>query len=113
MIHSLTGLNWKFVPQFEPIAVKTDQRLSESLRRKWSDNQTTEEWLMTFNPSEDSVSLDNFMALASGPSETTYLFDSSITTTFHSLLLSSLYFYLCSMMELKPSLKMRDNAKFK
>jgi hypothetical protein len=113
MITSLSSLKWKHLPPIMPVAVKTDGRLSEYLRLKWSPNQTTGEWLMTFHPSKDSVSLDNFLALASGPSESTYSFDSNIAATFHSLLLSSLYFYLSSMMELKLSLKTGDNDKIK
>ena len=71
---------------------------------------------MTFNHSEsldNLASLDNFLTQASGPLGTTYVFDSNIAATFHTLLLSSLYYYLCSMMQLKlyPSEKSQDEQK--
>src|SRR5437016_5988378 len=97
MIKNLTDLTWDFVDEFIPVSVKTDRRLSEFLRLKnpeGSNNQTFGDWLMvSFNPSQSPVSLDDFLTLASG-SNATYDFDWNIAAIFHSLLLSSLYFYL-------------------
>ena len=110
MIKNLTGLNWESVANFESITIKNDWRLSDFLRMntKWpisNNNETFREYVMTFNPSkslDNPASLDNFLTQASGPlGSTTYVFDLNITATFHTLLLSSLYYYLCSMMQLK------------
>ena len=110
MIKNLTGLNWESVANFKSITIKNDWRLSDFLRMNttWlisNNNETFGEYVMTSNPSkslDNLASLNNFLTQASGPlRSTTYVFDSNITSTFHTLLLSSLYCYLCSMMQLK------------
>ena len=111
MIKNLAGLNWESVANFESITIKNDQRLSDFLRMNatWpisNNNETFGEYVMTFNPSkslDNLASLDNFLTQTLGPlgSTTTYIFNLNIAATFHTLLLSSLYYYLCSMMQLK------------
>ena len=110
MIKNLTGLNWESVANFKSITIKNDRRLSDFLRMntEWpisNNNETFGEYVMTFNHSkslDNPASLDNFLTQASGPlGSTTYVFDLNIAATFHTLLLSSLYYYLCSMMQLK------------
>ena len=110
MIQNLTSLDWGSVPNFQAVAIKIDRKLSDLLRMKTdpisnSDSKTFGEYLMAFNPSQtlyDLDSLNNFLTQALGPlGSTTYVFDSNIAVTFHTLLLSSLYFYLCSMKQLK------------
>ena len=119
MIKNLTGLNWESVANFDSITIKNDWRLSDFLRMNtaWpisNNNETFGEYVMTFNPSkslDNLASLDNFLTQASGPlGSTTYIFDLNIAATFHTLLLSSLYYYLCLMMQLKlySSEKSRD-----
>ena len=110
MINNLTGLNWESVANFDSITIKNDWRLSDFLRMNtaWpisNNNETFGEYVMTFNPSkslDNPASLDNFLTQASGPlGSTTYVFNSNIAATFHTLLLLSLYYYLCSMTQLK------------
>ena len=97
--------NWVELGNFKSVTIKNDQRLSDFLRMntEWpisNNNETFGEYEMTFNPSkslDNLASLDNFLTQALGPlGSTTYVFDSNIATTFHTLLLSSLYYYLCS-----------------
>ena len=122
MIKNLTGLNWESVANFESVTIKNDQRLSDFLRMNaaWpisNNNETFGEYVMTFNPSkslENLASLDNFLTQALGPlRSTTYIFNLNIAITFHTLLLSSLYYYLCSMTQLKiySSDKSQDEQK--
>ena len=124
MIKNLTGLSWESVANFESVTIKKDWRLSDFLRMNtaWpisNNNETFREYVMTFNPSkslDNPASLDNFLTQASGPlRSTTYVFDSNIAATFHTLLLSSLYYYLCSMTQLKlySSEKSRDEQKIR
>ena len=63
---------------------------------------------MTYHPDRDKrqnelPSLDDFLTPASGSSN--YQFDQNIARVFHSLLLSSLYAYLCLMEQLLQSTK--------
>jgi hypothetical protein len=115
MIKRLTDLIWDSVPKIQSVRVKTDRKLSEILRLKITEDpnsQTFGEWLMTFNffkSPGSSVSLDGFLTLASGPPESTYDFDWNIAAIFHTLLLSSLYYYLCSMMRLKLNINTEDD----
>ena len=111
MIKNLTGLNWEAVANFKSVTIKNDRRLSADFLRintEWpisNNNETFGEYVMTFNPSkslDNPASLDNFLTQASGPlRSTTYIFNSNIAATFHTLLLLSLYYYLCSMTQLK------------
>ena len=110
MIKQLTDLKWESIPKFSPIPVKSDQRLADFLRMKNPDierdsDQSYGEWLMTFFSMSSSGSgpgsLDVFLTRVSGSPQATYDFDHSIAATFHNLLLSSLYFYLCSIARLK------------
>jgi hypothetical protein len=97
------------------IAIKPDHRLSMFLKATTEDrpsSSTFGQWVMTYHPSKslDKLpSLDDFLTPASGSSD--YQFDQNIAATFHNLLVSSLYAYLCLMKRLSPFIAKANIAK--
>lgn len=109
MIGSLTKVYW-YRPS-ETIAIKPDPRIPKFLNSS-TGTTTYGKWLMTFHPykSPDKLlSLDDFLTPASASSD--YQFNSTIAAIFHDLLLSSLYAYLCMMMQLNRQLKLQIAEK--
>jgi hypothetical protein len=111
MIGSLSFFEWDLVPVPNlPVPIKPDRRLSFFLNATTEDNshsnkQTFGQWVMTYHPSKslDSDYLDAFITLALGSSD--YQFDEKIAAIFHNLFLSSLYAYLCLMVQLDHSIR--------
>ena len=112
MICCLSSFTWDYFPAFSS-DIKPDHRLSTLLNTTTidgpeSNNQTFGKWVMTYHPDHDKhqnelPSLDDFLTPTSGSSN--YQFDQNIARVFHSLLLSSLYVYLCLMEQLLQSTK--------
>ena len=105
------------VTPFSPVAIKSDYGLSIFLGTTIDDSpgsnkQTFGQWVMTYHPSKslaDLPSLNDFLTSTSGPSD--YLFDQNRAAVFHTLLLSSLYAYLCLSMQLFHSMPSNQDDK--
>ena len=107
MIGSLTAVDLVHVPTTLSTA-KPDHKLSTFLgsTTKDTNKQTFAQWVMTYHPSKSLAelpSVDDFLTFTGGHSN--YQFDHNVATTFHSLLLSSLYAYLCLAMQLHCSME--------
>lgn len=113
MIGSLTTVNWSSMPNFSSVPIGPDRRLAKFLSTTTSiedipgsGKKTFGQWAMTFHPSgnlDKLPSLDDFLTHASGPSN--YQFDQHLAAIFHNLLLSSLYTYLCLIVQLTKNIK--------
>ena len=118
MIGTLSSLSWNSVPSFPSVPIKADGRLSRFLKSPFEENsmsgiKTFRDWVMAYNPSDspgNSPSLDIFLDPASHSS--TYPFTLAIATIFHSLLLSSIYTYICSIKQIKFSISKGDNKGY-
>jgi hypothetical protein len=115
IIGSLTEISWDNVPPFPTVPIGTDEKLSSILKIPGDiPGSTMWEWLVSFYPSErlgSFPSLDKFLTLTSSTSG--YQFDQDIGIVFHSLLLSSLYAYLCVIRQLKFSMDEADQNKIR
>ena len=113
MIGILSSLSWDSVPPFPTVPIGTDRRLSNFLKSPLEENSTFGDWVMAYNPSKSpgsSPSLNIFLDPASGTSA--YKFDRNIATIFHSLLLSSIYAYICSIKQIKFSISKGDDKGY-
>jgi hypothetical protein len=98
-----------------PSVIKPDHKLSAFLRctTEETNKETFGQWVMTYHPSKSPAelpSLDDLLAFTAGHSD--YKFDDNIETIFHSLLLSSLYAYICLTMKLKRCMNANDVGQF-
>jgi len=111
MIRSLEwNTDWRITPVFSPVTISPDCKLSAFLNTPTEDKlgpniQTFGQWVMSHHPFKNpsSKSLHDFLTAALGPSD--YEFNWDIASTFHDLLLSSLYAYLFTMKQLQTDIQ--------